>query len=171
MEKARHTVRSGNVDANAVSTIREITRLAQADECAGVFDPDAARSIVLHALENATAQGNRKVIRNLYIVLAEVEIARRSLDGAMNSLENALHLAPDFGLIETGVSILNSAGLFREALVFIDSQSEPPNTNVVLRAVTRSNWFTRMAQLREKQIVLIREETSQDDSGLIRASP
>ena len=159
-ETARQTIRSGTVDATAVGTIRELNRFAQADQCAGALDPDFARSFVLDALENARTQDNRGVMTDLYIVMAEVEIARRSLDGAMSSIESALNLEPDLRLIETGVSILNSAGLLNEALVFIDSRAEPPNRNIVLRALMHSNWSARIDELRESQLALIAEDTS-----------
>ena len=141
------------VPYQATTTIRTLSRLALDGECSDTLPAAELEDLVISALANNKLRGGAINRAHLFNILAEIRIYDGDLNGTMEAIETAMQLRPSIGMLRKGMAILNSAGLYCEAMIFARSHTPLPAANTV----QRRRLATEVFEMLEAQTLALRD--------------
>ena len=126
LNDARQRALHGTVNTGIPSTLNTLVMFAREQYCNEALTLDALAEIVTLAGQNPAVGGGRVGRAQLYFILATIHRDRRDLDATMQALQRALEITPDLVILSFAISVLNSAGLYEQALEFALAQNAQP---------------------------------------------
>ena len=126
LNDARQRALHGQVNTGIPRMLEILVMFAREQYCSEALTLDALAEIATLAGQNPAVRGGRVGRAQLYFVLATIHRNRRDLDATMQALQRALEITPDLVILSFAISVLNSAGLYEQALEFSLAQNAQP---------------------------------------------
>lgn len=133
-----------------VSTLDKLKAIEQSNDCQGVLNKDVIASIALAALRNPHISASPQERSNLNVFLASLYMEERDLERTMQHMEAALTALPNLQNLYLATAILQSAGLYQEALNILREYPPKYPRNPWLQKRMHQEWQELHANLSQQ---------------------
>ena len=157
LNDARQRALHGMVNTGIPRILQILVMFAREQYCSEALTLDALAEIVTLAGENPAVRAGRQGRAHIYLALASIHHERRDLNATMQALQRALEITPDLAILSFAISVLNSAGLYEQALEFALAQNAQPPSH----PLKRIQWLRDYDAMLEAQRNLIADRNSE----------
>jgi len=157
LDNAIKLMSTGVISLSSIDTLQRLRIFADQQECPEIINLQTLEILAKQALQNSRLRGGRQSRAHFNLYLAELHIEQRDFNATMQALERALDAALDLNSLAFTMAVLNSAGLYEQALEFALAQNAQPPRH----PLKRIQWLRDYDAMLEAQRNLIADRNSE----------